>query len=41
MAFGEEGKKNKKKIHVLAELKSSSEGSISIKQNQVLWARFS
>ena len=31
-------RRTRKKIHVLAELKSSSEGSISIKQNQVLWA---
>ena len=33
--------RTRKKIHVLAELKSSSEGSVSIKQNRVLWARFS
>ena len=42
-AFGKKERKNKKQIRVssvLAELKSSSEGSFSIKQNQVLWARF-
>ena len=33
--------RTRKKIHVLAELKSSSKDSISIKQNQVLWAWFS
>ena len=31
----------RKKIHVLAELKSSSKDLVSIKQNQVLWAWFS